>query len=284
MSRAPNGWTISGRHELERFDLDGWDGDPRGIVWMYEEPKPREVYVMGVDPTVGITSWDRSLRTEDDIKTDNGAVEIIRMGRNGAPDAQVCEFAAPIDPEDLADVCNALGRLYAGNDDNEQCLSIIEVFPGPGLLTLRRMISTFGYTHQFVWKYLDSYAMKHTQSLGWTASAKTVRDLWIRGSRHINRGMVRIRSPYFVEEMTDAEMDPIKMSAKATYGAHDDRLRALLMAIWAGHDWTGQVETESHSRVEVGVPAANWQSSDMSADDMFEAWEERFAELTEDTR
>lgn len=282
MSRQPNGWTIQGRHTLERHTASEYDSDPRGVVWMYEPPETRATYVMGIDPTVGITNWDRALRTQDDFKTDNGAIEILRVGRHGQPDVQVCEYAAPIDPEDLADVANALGRLYCGQDENEQCLCIIEVYPGPGLLTLRKMINQYGYTNMFIWKYLDSYTTKPTNSLGWTASPKSVRDLWIRGSRHINRGGVRIYSEHFCAEMVDAEQDPIKMTAKAAYGAHDDRLRALLMAIWAAHDWSAQIETESASRVEAGVPAAHWQASDMSTERMYEAWEERFSEISDE--
>lgn len=275
-------YTIQGRHTVQALPLADLDHDPRGVVWMYEEPSSRATYVMGIDPTVGITTWHRSLRTRDDLKTDNGAIEIIRVGRNGAPDVQVCEYAAPIDPEDLADVANALGRLYAGNDENEQCLCIIEVYPGPGLLTLRKMINHYGYTNHFLWKYLDSMSTRPTNSLGWTASPKSVRDLWIRGSRHINRGNIVIYSDHFVEEMVDAEQDNLKMTAKAIYGRHDDRLRALLMAIWAAHDWSMQIETDSQSRVESGVPAASWQSSDMSSERMYEAWETRFEELSED--
>jgi len=284
VSRQPTGWTIQGRHELLNVQNlpNHLDNDPRGIIWMYEEPQTRATYVMGIDPTVGITNWDRSLRTIDDFKTDNGAIEILRVGRQGKPDVQVCEYAAPIDPEDLADVANALGRLYSGQDENEQCLCIIEVYPGPGLLTLRKMINQYGYTNHFIWKYLDSYTTKPTNSLGWTASPKSVRDLWIRGSRHINRGGITIHSRHFVEEMTDAEQDPVKMTAKAAYGAHDDRLRALLMAIWAAHDWSAQIETESHSRVESGVPAANWQTSDISTERLYESWEERFAEISDE--
>lgn len=279
MSKVPTGWTISGRHHLDRLRSDDLDSDPRGIIWVYEEPSIRSTYVMGIDPTVGITGWDRLLRTEDDFKTDNGSIEVIRVGTMGKPDVQVCEYAAPVDPEDLADVANALGRLYAGNDDNEQCLAIIEIYPGPGLLTLRKMINHYGYTHHFVWKYLDTMSSKPTNTLGWTATPKTTRDLWIRGSRHINRGQILIRSPYFVEEMTDCEQDPIKMSGKAAYGAHDDRLRALLMAIWAAHDWTNQVEIPDHSRVETGSKPAEWQSSAVTAEDMFSAWEDRFQEI-----
>jgi hypothetical protein len=281
MSR-PTGYTIQGTNHLELLPSTMLDQDPRGICWMFEEPNPRATYVMGIDPTVGITNWDRTLRTEDDTKTDNGAIEIIKVGRMGKPDVQVCEYAAPIDPEDLADVANVLGRLYSGQSDDEQCLCIIEVYPGPGLLTLRKMINAHGYTNHFVWKYLDSMTTKPTNVLGWTASPKSVRDLWIRGSRHINRGGIIIRSDYFVEEMTDCVQDPIKMAAKAAYGAHDDRMRALLMAVWAAHDWNSQIETDSHSRVEVGSVPTNWQQSDISSDRMFEQWEERFSEIAED--
>lgn len=276
-------YNVQSRHTIQQLTKADLDLDPRGIAWMFEEPSTRATYVMGIDPTVGITNWDRSLRTRDDVKTDNGAIEIIRVGRNGAPDVQVCEYAAPIDPEDLADVANALGRLYSGADENEQCLCIIEVYPGPGLLTLRKMINHYGYTHHFIWKYLDTMSTKPTNSLGWTATPKTVRDLWIRGSRHINRGGIRILSDYFVEEMTDAEQDTLKMTAKAIFGRHDDRLRALLMAVWAAHDWSNQIETEEHSHVEPNAEPREWQSSDISAERMLEAWEDRFAQISEES-
>src|SRR5262245_28532062 len=273
-------YTVGSRGSLlpKQHDLDR---DPRGIVWMYEPPNSRATYCMGIDPTVGITSWDRSLRTQDDVKTDNGAIEIIRVGADGKPDVQVCEYAAPIDPEDLADVANMLGRLYAGRDENEQCLCVIEVYPGPGLLTLRKMINQYGYTNHFVWKYLDTMSTKPTNALGWTATPKTVRDLWIRGSRHINRGDVRIASDVFADEMVDCEQDPLKMTAKAIYGRHDDRVRALLMAIWAAHDWTGQIETDTRSNVAAAASQPEWQSSDMSSERMLEAWEERFDQIQE---
>jgi hypothetical protein len=275
---------LGGHHVLELLHRSDLDHDPRGILWMYEPPNPRAQYVMGIDPTVGITGWHRNLRTEDDVRVDNGAIEVVRVGQDGRPDVQVAEYAAPIDPEDLADVANALGRLYAGSDENEQCLCIIEVYPGPGLLTLRKMINQYGYTHHFIWKYLDTLTSKPTNALGWTASPKTVRDLWIRGSRHINRGQLQVRSEAFIEEMQDCEQDPLKMTAKATYGRHDDRIRAMLMAIWAAHDWSAQVETESQSHVELGVVSAPWQASDISADQMYAAWEDRFAEITDDYR
>src|SRR5262245_61875959 len=106
---------------------------------------------MGVDATQGRTGWNRYNRQEDDSAVDNGAIEILRCGRGEPghpgfiPHAQVAEYAAPIDPYDLATVANALGRLYGGRDEDGQALAIIEVYPGPGGPTQRTMMEKYGY-------------------------------------------------------------------------------------------------------------------------------------------
>jgi|WetSurMetagenome_2_1015567.scaffolds.fasta_scaffold04523_3 hypothetical protein len=256
------------------------DIDPRGLVLMLEPPSSRETYVMGIDPTVGIVTWDRHFKTRDDLRTDNGAIEIIRLGRDGKPDVQVCEYAAPIDPEDLADVANMLGRLYAGSDDMGQCLCVIEVYPGPGLLTQRKMIAHLGYTNMFVWKYLDSMSVKMSTSLGWQSSPKSVRDLWIRGTRHITLDKVKVLSPYLAEELAHCEADELKMTAKASSGKHDDRVRAFLMAIWAAHDWSYQVEPITTEVTTVKKP--NWQSSDISLAKMYDEWADWFSDVIQE--
>src|ERR1041385_4808833 len=53
--------------------------DPRGILFIWEEPKQHAKYIMGCDPTVGITGWGRSSRIPSDRRTDNGAIEIFRV-------------------------------------------------------------------------------------------------------------------------------------------------------------------------------------------------------------
>src|SRR5262245_12722392 len=111
---------IGNKSHIRPADKETLDLDPRGIVWIYEPPITRAKYVMGVDPTFGKPQWNRFNRTEDDHVVDNGAIEIIRVGRGEPgkegfrPDVQVCEYAAPVDPYDLAAIANALGRLYAG--------------------------------------------------------------------------------------------------------------------------------------------------------------------------
>ena len=87
---------VSSAGKLERFPADQWDDDPRGLVLMWEPPVAGASYFQGVDPTVGIVNWSREFRTENDYLTDCAAIEIIRRGKYGVPDRQVCEFVAPM--------------------------------------------------------------------------------------------------------------------------------------------------------------------------------------------
>lgn len=274
---TPGPYRIGNSCVLEPMDAVQLDRDPRGVIWLWEPPRESATYCMGVDPTVGLVGWDRTLRVSDDERTDNGSIEIIRVGKDR--DYQVAEFAAPIDPEELADVANALGRLYAGNDDDGQCLAIVES-NNSGLLTIRRMLNEHGYTHQFVWKYLDSAIPKPTHSLGWYATPKSVQLLWVRCARHILKGNLAIRSRWLVEEMSDCELDNDKMIAKAVYGRHDDRVRAMNLAIWASHEWDLDITTEKQE-VSSGAGLPEWQATDISAEELASVWNERFSDLGE---
>lgn len=275
--KLPDLYTI-GREEIEKVEAPH-DSDARGLVLILEPPSIRETYCMGIDPTVGLVGWNRSKRTRDDFRIDNGAIEIVKLGRQGKPDTQVCEYAAPIDPEDLAEVANILGRMYAGNDEMGQCECVIEIYPGPGLMTQRKMMDYLGYSNMWRWQYLDGSTVLPTASFGWRSSPKSVRDLWIRGTRHISRAQVNILSPYLAEELAHCEADEHKMTAKAASGKHDDRVRAFLMATWVLHDWNYQVEDTPVSVTEGKAPS--WQASDMSVERMWAAWEDRFQELSE---
>lgn len=268
---------------IQHESRDEIEFDPRGVLCMFEPPMPRATYVVGVDPTVGITGWDRELRTEEDAGVDNAAIEVLRVGDEDdpeKPDVQVAEWVGPIDPVDLADVVNAIGRLYCGGNEDGQALVIPEVYPGPGMQTMRRLIDRLGYTNIFVWKYHDSLALKQTGSYGWYSSPKSVRDMWINGMHRMKRRMIRINSPWLVEEMSECEMDYQRMRAKAVYGAHDDRVVSLFIALWAAHEPTGQAETIT-LRVERGEKPIDWQRSDLSSDDLMSEWEERWNELSE---
>lgn len=257
------------------------DRDPRGIIWVWEPPDPRGYYVMGIDPTAGIPLWNRYARSDADVRIDNGCIQILRVGLGAEiPDRQVAEYAAPQDPEDLADVANVMGRVYGGQNEDGQAKCIVEIYPGPGLLLQRKMLAS-GYTNMWCWQYLDSLTLTQTTMLGWRSSQKSTRDLWLRTSRHMVRGGVKIRSPWLVEEMADAEMDMAKMRAKAAYGKHDDRLFALQLAIWCGREWDLDIETVP-TEVRTEKSAVDFQASDISFADMLEAWEDKYSSMMEE--
>ncbi len=235
--------------------------DPRGIVLMWEEPKPWAKYIMSSDPTEGITGWSRGSRRDGDYKTDNGVIEVFRpdairmpLFKDGKPlmdkvtgvqqfvmrDLQVCEFAAPIDTVELARVANVIGRMYAGNED-DQCEFIFESYPGPGPLMTQELIR-LGYGNLWNWEYFADSVATETGSIGWHATPRSTRLLWTRARRHLMNRQAKILSPFLVEEYANAVVDMDRMTAKAAYGMHDDRLRAANLAFWAGHKWDIDVE------------------------------------------
>ena len=279
MTEAPTTYRIG------RFDLipcEAEDRDSRGLIYMWEEPNPSAMYAIGCDPTMGITAWNRDARKQDDIKIDNGAIEVIRVGFGTTPDVQVAEYAAPIDPFELAEPLATLGNLFGGAHEDNEALVNIEIFPGPGLSTQRELINRFGYSNFFVHRTLDSMVPQENRvpRLGFYASNQSVRDLWVRGLRHIKKGWLDIKSPYLVEEMADCQPNG-KGGYEAVGNAHDDRVRAMLLAIYGAHDWSTVIEPSEPRDVESDRKVPEFQATDISAADMEERWEEKFAELGE---
>lgn len=252
------------------------DQDPRGIIWVWEMPKATASYIVACDPSYGIAGWDRALRTREDERTDNCAIQVIRCGH---PDVQVAEYAAPIDAEDAAAVVNFLGRMYGGSNDEGEALAIIEVHPGPGLLTQRELINHFGYTNLFLWEHLDKIVTSQTPYYGWYSSRQSRQMLWIRGTRHINQNKVVVNSPWLVEEMTDLVQDNfLSFTARAQYGNHDDRMVAFLLAIWAANRWSFENAPEEAAKPEL-VGGADYQATDCTYEDMLSSWDDKLSSL-----
>ena len=267
MSHFPELFSVGKVGQLTKMEPAEFDGDPRGIIWMWEPPNRGATYVMGVDPTVGRTGWSRYARQKEDSKTDNGAIEIIKVGKDGKRDLQVAEYAAPVDAFDLAYVINILGRLYSGTDE-DQCKCIIEVFPGPGAGTLQQCLE-LGYTNHFHWEYYGDTPATPTRSMGWHASARTNRDLWVKASRHMVLQQVVIKSPWLVDEMADCRMN-IEKDYAENPGGHDDRVRAFNLALWIANSWSMNIERTTEP-VSITAPV-DWQSSDMSLEEIQDGW------------
>lgn len=268
MSLFPDAFAIGHSGQLDRMRPAEYDGDPRGILWMWEPPVRSATYVMGIDPTVGRTNWNRYARVREDAKTDNGAIEVVRVGRNGQPDVQVAEYAAPVDAFELGFIANVIGRLYAGTED-DQCKCIIEIYPGPGGMTLQQMLQ-LGYTNHFRWEYYGDSVAAPTKSMGWHASPKTNRDLWVKASRHLNLKNAVPNSPWLVEEYADCRMDPVKEYGQNPNG-HDDRVRAFNLAIWLANGWSINVE-RTQENVRTNTEPVDWANSDASIEEIHAAY------------
>jgi hypothetical protein len=197
---------------------------------------------------------------------------------------QVAEWAGPVDAEGLADIANQVGRMYAGKEEDGQCECIIEVLPGPGLMMQQRMFSVHGYTNLFRWQQYGKLIPQETRDFGWYSNRQTVPLLWMRGTRHIQLSRIQLNSPALVDEMANAEMDLEKNRGKAIYGAHDDRVTAILLAIWVANKWSVDIETERQDfrEVDADTTQPDWQGSAVTVEQMLEAWEEKFDSILEE--
>jgi hypothetical protein len=273
------------------LEVDSYDErDPRGQLLVWEPPSDSADYICGVDPTMGILGWNRSLRTDEEENHDNAAIEVFRRGlwRDGVkqPDVQVAEWVGPLDAEDLGYVCNFVGRMFAGNSEEQQALMAIEIAPGPGWLTQRVLNSQYGYERFPPWLVEGSNMIQRdTGKRGWISNVHTRRDLWIRGAGHIKRQKVVINSKHLVEEMVACKPDNfLALTARAqrsgTTGLNDDRVVASLIALWFCNEWIiGAEPTEPTPRQDTAQP--DWQLSSLSAEEVARLWEERFETLFE---
>jgi hypothetical protein len=267
MSHFPDLFTIGKAGRLDKMDTCEYDGDPRGILWLYEPPSRSATYCCGVDPTVGRTSWSRYSRVKEDARTDNGAIEVIKVGKDGKKDVQVAEYAAPVDAFELGYITNLVARMYAGVEE-ESCKVIIEVFPGPGAGTLQTLLEC-GVTNLFHWEYYGNTAATPTRAMGWHASPRTNRDLWVKASRHLVLQQCIIKSPWLVEEFSDCRMNIEKDYGENPNG-HDDRVRAFQLALWIANSWSMNIERITE-KVATTAPI-DWQASDMTMDEIHDGW------------
>ena len=79
--------------------------------------------------------------------------------------------------------------------------------------------------------------------------------------------------------MTDLVLDNwLNFTARAQWGAHDDRCVALLLAIWAANQWTFDNAPEEAAPATV-ANAIHPQATDASYDELMDEWTDRFEAL-----
>jgi hypothetical protein len=323
-------------------ELDDAHKDPRGIVWLYEQPSPHAIYAGASDPAGGIPRWSRQARTQDDVKKDNGTVQIWRKersmepcanchalgwlptdqpnqkgvqlecvvcegrGRTGGRAVQVVDFAAPLDPEDLALYAFVLGRIFRGASDMDECELIVNRI-SIGVLTIRTLQNRYSYTN--LWQteaVADGTTIRVLDQIGFYEHPSTVPMLHSRGRLLIVRRDMEPRSKWLVKELGDAVVRTVGAQSEKgggtlrTYerfvvppgpGRHDDRMITQFLAGWVlfpVRDGDDLAETPAQSAIRDLPPhiaaLANRElaSTDASAADQSRIWNELAGALLAD--
>lgn len=254
------------------FDNEYWNG--RLIV--YEAPDLTNEYVVGVDPAGG-KGADRSV------------IQVVRIGDKQRPDEQVAEFASDFHgPHDLAPVAAVVGRLF-GDGAGGEALMVVECNGEYGDSCLFDLRSRLQYSNFYVWKVYDRTKRLVTNKIGWWTTNST-RPKLIARTHHalVNKDLI-INSEGLLDELEDFQGDLFMSKAQARSGRHDDRVMAIMMAFWGGHDneWLAGEDVAGERRrlhtagkLEHAAQAKNtfkrtWQNTAISASKMYEAWEDR---------
>lgn len=268
-----------GGSSIQRYSAEPWseiERDPRGLLFLWEPPKRGAKYIVSLDAAEGLTGWTRASGVEVDKKRDNGVVTVWRVDgiktllfkiEDGfqSPDidprtnkqkflykdVQVAEYAGPCDAVDIAGIADILGRIFAG-DEEDQAELILESWPGCGMLSMQELLRR-GYANLWHWEYFADGPAQETSYIGWRSTARSQQILWSRARRHIISPGIVVRSKFLLSEMASAELDYEKMRARAAAGKHDDRLQTATMAFWAAHRWTYDVERTEEKVSEIVV-------------------------------
>jgi len=188
----------------------------RLLVW--EAPKEGERYYIAGDVAHGVYGGDYS------------CAQVIRIGHGVHPDEQVAEWHGWINPTPYGDVLCALGYWYNSAEIAIECNDV-------GQATNARVMRVLEYPNLFRWKHYDKIKNFITDFMGWYTNVKT-RDLIIAKFReYIDDGMVVIRSEKLIDECFDfSSVDDSRFEGQST---HDDRVFAMMIAIFCSHDSEG---------------------------------------------
>jgi hypothetical protein len=195
---------------------------------VYEWPMNGAKYVIGADVSEGIGK-------------DYSVASVIRV--TDYADYQVAVFARnDIDPYSFGELLNRIGRFY-----NEAMIA-----------TEINRYDTAENTLRIHLQYPNCYLSKNTNSenfiskrFGWLTSVGTKPRLYNTLRKRLDMRLAYIRDKFTFEELKWFRKDDDSAQAKAAEGFHDDRIMALMIAMYTAHegDWD-----ENAGIVQIKVP------------------------------
>ncbi len=207
--------------------FEGYPGyDPMFKLFIYEWPEDGEIYGIGVD-------------TSDGIGQDWSVIEGLRIGTPDRAHAQTCEFASPyIKADQLWPMSLAIGAFYSVYQPmpnrRAQCRICVEC-RGNGEI-VQNELKKRGWINFHPWKKYDN---RRPVPNGKVHKEGVFTNVWFRSMMMdkfltvIDEEALDIGSYWLVKEMGSLERDPDETSARAAYGAHDDRVIALCFPLFS---------------------------------------------------
>lgn len=272
--------------EAKRKALDdlGDEPGPMDVLQVWEPPRKGHLYVVSADISSG-------------MELDKSCIDVTRVGTIREGEEQVAQFVTrTVDETDLANVIDAVGKLYYGRDA-QPALVAIEC-NGMGIATQAKLLKQIGYTNCYIWRYLDTIEGKDlTTKFGWWTNQRS-RPLMLQYYIHSVKTVdphtgypdYRINSPHTIAEMADFQTPGPLWMAEAADGANDDCLFAGAIGVYVAQtlqydqrESTSEARrrlSEEQARVEHNAKlvgqGVSFQSTDASADEMNgrDAWDE----------
>ena len=230
---------------LSPIALDGWpdhDGDGKLYVWEWAEEG--EEYGLALDPAEGVGQ-------------DSSAIVVLKKATPEHPDMQVAEWASNrTAPHDLWPYALSIIWLYTMRQKNGRIhypRAVIETNINAGDAVQTEMMKR-GWPSFHQELDLTRTHSPDLHKLGWRTNVKTRPKLISLARKHIRDGLIKVRSPWLVDEMSTLQYNPEKKRIEAVAGRHDDRFMALGMLLASWYDperygvtplaWRGKQELE----------------------------------------
>ena len=209
-----------------------------GPLWVWEEPKAGEDYVVGADVAEGLERGDDSVA----VVMKRSKLEVVAKWRG-----------AKVDPDEFGWICCLLGTWYnvGGSGWGVPALLGIEA-NGPGVssnLAAKRL----GYPRVWIDRGVDSISRLEKDRYGWRTTEASRATALFALEAEVRQGTITVPSEEFYEEAQVFVMKPTESGRKARpeaqAGKHDDEVMALAIALQM-HVNGGAIRKAAKEKVE----------------------------------
>lgn len=181
-----------------------------GSVLIWEGPKPKEGYVIGIDSAEGLEHGDNS---------------VVHVMKRGIVPKLVASYAGKMDPDELGKMALGLADEY-----NEAWVVIEMNNHGFSVMSVFRAAS---YGNIYTEKSFDKWGAKESRKWGWYTNAMSRPILVDEIARCVRDESIEIPDIQTISEMGTFVINA-KGKAEAQHGCGDDRVIALGLAL-QGH-------------------------------------------------